>query len=47
MNSDEKEFIPQLDEDITKVEWKDNIEVQNALTNTYPNIKLLIKSVIS
>ena len=47
MNSDEKEFIPQLEEDITKVEWKDHIGVQNAIKNTYPNIKLLIKSIIS
>ena len=47
MKSNEKYFIPQLEEDITKVEWKDNNEVQNALKNTYPNIKLLIKSLIS
>ncbi|MCD6543759.1 MAG: NUDIX domain-containing protein [Flavobacteriaceae bacterium] len=47
MKSDENSLIPQLEEGITKAEWKDNIEIQNALSNTYPNIKLLIKSVIS
>ena len=47
MHSETEEFIPQLEEDITKVEWKDSKGIKKAIENTYPNIKLLIKSVIS
>lgn len=37
----EQELIPQTEEDITKVEWKDVKESQEALKNSYENIKLL------
>ncbi len=46
MSSDEKELIPQLEEDITKVEWKNKEQISYALKNTYPNIKLLLKKVV-
>src|SRR5699024_1248981 len=35
------ELTPQLDEDITKVEWKNFEESKKALKNSYENIKLL------
>ncbi len=47
MISETEEFIPQIEEAITKVEWKDSKGIQSAIENTYPNIKLLIKRVIS
>jgi len=45
MYSNEKVLTPQIEEDITKVEWKNKIQVKNALQNTYPNIKLLLEKV--
>lgn len=47
MFSEEMQFTPQLEEDITKVEWKDQKNIKQAILNTYPNIKLLIESMIS
>ena len=47
MYSDENELIPQLEEDITKVEWKSEVGIKKAMQNTYANIKLLIESIIS
>lgn len=42
MKSDyEGELIPQLEEGITKVAFKDDKEIELALENTYPNIRLL------
>lgn len=35
------ELYPQEEEGITRVEWLANIEIENALKNTYKNIKLL------
>ncbi len=43
MYSDERKFIPQLEEDITEVVWKNSNEIEEALKNTYPNIALLIE----
>ena len=37
----EGELKPQLEEGITKAEWLDSTEVNNALENTWENIKLL------
>lgn len=36
-------FIPQEDEGITEVCWKNSQEVEEALKNTYPNIKKLLQ----
>jgi 8-oxo-dGTP pyrophosphatase MutT (NUDIX family) len=47
MYSNENELIPQLEEDITKVVWKNRREVQKAMKNTYANIRLLFESMIS
>jgi 8-oxo-dGTP pyrophosphatase MutT (NUDIX family) len=46
MYSNENELIPQLEEDITKVVWKNSDQISNVLKNTYPNIELLLKKVI-
>jgi len=46
MCSEENKLIPQLEEYITKVEWKNKKNAQKAMQNTYPNIKLLIESMI-
>ena len=43
MFSNETDLIPQLEEDITKVAWKNIDEIKTALKNTYPNIALLLK----
>ncbi len=45
MFSTEKVLIPQVEEDITKVEWKNKVQVKSALENTYPNIKLLLEKI--
>lgn len=37
------EFVPQLDEGIKKVKWKDERKVMEALTDSYENIKLLFQ----
>jgi len=47
MTSSEKEFIPQIEEGITEVVWKNGEQVQKALENTYQNIALLIRNVES
>ncbi|MFV0531218.1 MAG: NUDIX hydrolase [Flavobacteriales bacterium] len=39
-------LIPQIEEDIEEVVWKDSAEIQSALKNTYQNIKLLFKEVM-
>ncbi len=44
MFSDEIKTYPQVEEGITKVEWKNKEQIKIALQNTYPNIKLLIES---
>jgi len=43
MLCNESRLIPQIEEDITKVVWKNKKEVKKALQNSYPNIKLLIE----
>lgn len=43
-SSDESELIPQLEEGIEKVEWKDEQAVKEALKNTYPNIIKVMES---
>ncbi|MDG2314953.1 MAG: NUDIX domain-containing protein [Flavobacteriaceae bacterium] len=44
MHSDfTKKLVPQTKENITKAVWKNPLEVEKALQNTYPNIKLLLK----
>lgn len=47
MTSNENRFIPQIEEGITEVVWKNNDQVQKALQNTYHNILLLIRKVIA
>ncbi|RPD99535.1 NUDIX domain-containing protein [Aureibaculum marinum] len=37
-------LVPQQEESITRVEWLNNLQIKEALTNTYENIKLLFKS---
>ncbi len=37
----EGELFPQVEEDIVKVEWKNETEITEALQNSYENIKLL------
>lgn len=37
----EGELFPQIEEDIVKVEWKNETEIKEALQNSYENIKLL------
>ncbi|NOQ92341.1 MAG: NUDIX domain-containing protein [Flavobacteriaceae bacterium] len=44
MKSCTKSLKPQIEEDITEVVWKNDDQIQLALRNTYPNIKLLLKS---
>lgn len=44
---DESELIPQLEEDITKVEWKGTSAIEDALKNSYANIKLLFVNEIA
>ncbi len=45
MFSDDKRLTPQFEEDITKVEWKNKIEIEIALKNTYPNIRMLMENI--
>ena len=42
---DESPLVPQTEEGIELVEWKNKKAVQLALENTYPNIKLLLGNV--
>ncbi|MFD0862609.1 NUDIX hydrolase [Sungkyunkwania multivorans] len=35
---------PQLDEDITEVAWKNDVQTKEALTDSYENIKLLFEN---
>ena len=45
MTSDFKgELLPQHDEGISKVEWLSKFEIEEALNNTYENIKLLFSN---
>jgi len=44
MKSSTKSLKPQVEEDITEAVWKNDKQMQQALKNTYPNIKLLLKS---
>ncbi len=46
MQSNDQNLTPQLEEGITKVVWLKPNEMSSALKNTYPNIKLLINSVL-
>ena len=41
-----QKLIPQIEEDITKVEWKSQNEVQEVLDNTYDSIRELIAGYI-
>ena len=34
--------IPEISEGITKVEWLDHLQIQQALSNSYANIKDLL-----
>ncbi len=43
MKSSTKSLKPQIEEGITEVVWKNDNQIQLALKNTYPNIKLLLK----
>ena len=47
MYNDENSLVPQLEEGVTKVEWKNQKSTKKAMQNTYPNIKLLIESIIN
>ena len=39
------ELVPQLEEDITSVEWLTDVEIENkVLTNTYASIKELLQT---
>jgi 8-oxo-dGTP pyrophosphatase MutT (NUDIX family) len=38
MESNETDLVPQLEENITKVEWKDKKDMPKVLKNTYSNI---------
>ncbi len=44
MQSDQKVLIPQQEEGISIVTWKDKKEVKIAIQNTFPNIKLLLEN---
>jgi len=39
MRSNETELVPQLEENITRVEWKGKEDMKEVLKNTYSNIK--------
>ena len=39
MRSNDTQLVPQLDEDITKVEWKSKKDMPGILKNTFSNIK--------
>ena len=41
---DDSRMLPQVEEGIEKVEWKMENEIQEALNNTFPNIKSVIDS---
>ena len=43
--TDESPLIPQTEEGIELVEWKNEQALRMALENTYPNIKLLLKNI--
>lgn len=42
-----QELVPQLEEGITEVCFKNRVESLNCLSNTYGNIKLLLKDVLN
>ncbi len=44
-STDESTLIPQTEEGIELVEWKNKKAVQLALKNTYPNIKLVLGNI--
>lgn len=45
MHSNQTNLVPQLEESITKVEWKSSADMPGVLTNTYFNIKdVLVKA---
>ena len=44
MFSDEIKSSPQVEEGITKVQWKNKEQINIALQNTYSNIKLLVEN---
>jgi len=46
MKSSTKLLKPQIEEDITEVVWKNKEQIQLALNNTYPNIKLLLENIV-
>lgn len=46
MHSNDKVLVPQQEEDISIVVWKNKKEVKTALQNTFPNIKLLMENSI-
>ena len=43
--TDESPLTPQTEEGIELAEWKNEQEVQLALENTYPNIKLVLRNI--
>lgn len=44
--TDESDLVPQIEEGIEEVEWKNPEAVQQALKNTYPNIKLVLEAAL-
>lgn len=44
MNSEQKDFVPQLDEGITKVEWKKLDSEKLSQLDTFENIRLVIEA---
>jgi hypothetical protein len=42
MHSNETNLVPQLEESITRVEWKSKADMPEILTNTYSNIKNIL-----
>jgi len=44
---DSKNLIPQLEEGITEVAFKNNDEIEMAFKNTYPNIKMVYESYLN
>jgi len=46
-SDDSKNLIPQLEEGITEVAFKNNDEIEMAFKNTYPNIKMVYESYLN
>ena len=46
-SDDSKNLIPQIEEGITEVAFKNNDEIEMAFKNTYPNIKMVYESYLN